>query len=167
MVLERREDGYQTIQDVSLRDGNGVVAISAKGDAIAIGNRNEHAGVWTKSDKGRYAYSDLGYIDPSCVTISGPQHRIAAIAFDPHDNSRVLVATQEGCLAIFKRTDKGWKSQWVDMQIPDVTSASISPDSHWAVFGTGSGRIQIRDIDRPTRPANNVEAHLPWAASFA
>ena len=137
MALERREDGYSTIDEVSMAEGIGVVAVSAEGHAIAVGNRSEHVRVWTKFDKGPFASSDLGYIDPSCVTISGPQHRIAAIAFDPNDNGRVFVATQEGCLAIFKRTDKGWNSQLVDMQIPDVTSASISPDSRWAAFGTG------------------------------
>jgi WD40 repeat protein len=144
-----------------------VASVSADGKLIVAGDRGE--GISTLEEtNGVFKSTPIAAIDTSCVRFSGVQRRVSAISFFGNDNTKFLVATQEGCLAFFVKGVSGWRPQvLIDAQMPDVVAASVSPDSRWAVLGTTSGRIQIWDLLDLKRPPATVDARLPWLSTFA
>ena len=131
-----------------------------------LGDRNEEIDIWTREGGARFERRYVGTIDSSCVNCPDLNAAFPRLR-STRTTKEIPAATQEGCLSFFEQTDKGWKAQLVDMQMPDVTSAFVSPDSRWAVLGTRSGRVQVWDLDHPARPPAIFDARLPWSASFA
>jgi hypothetical protein len=170
-ILLRRRDGRFENEDVEFPPDVTAVSVSGDGKLVVVGDRAEqiysleevNGGLSPAFAKQTY----IGTIDSSCVRVSGPQHRVAAISFYGNNNANFLVATQEGCLAFFTRGASGWKPQLIDTQMPDIAMASVSPDLRWAALGTTSGRIQIWDLADRTRPPVIVDARLPWPSTFA
>jgi WD40 repeat protein len=141
-------------------------SISTDGAHVVIADRSE--AIYSMEEaNGAFERTYIGTIDSSCVRFSGAQHRVSAISFYGKDNAKFLVATQEGCLALFEKDASGWKPRLIDTQMPDVTTVSVSPDSRWAVLGTTSGRIQIWDLHDLRRLPATVDARLPWSSTFA
>jgi len=141
-------------------------SVSIDGTHVVIADRSEQIYSMEEAN-GNFKPTYIGTIDSSCVRFSGAQHRVSAISFYGKDNAKFLVATQEGCLALFEKDASGWKPRLIDTQMPDVTTVSVSPDSRWAVLGTTSGRIQIWDLLDLRRLPATVDARLPWSSTFA
>jgi hypothetical protein len=167
IIIERSETSYKRIADDRAMEEFTTVAISKDGKTIVLGSKDENIAIWTKREDSRFEREYSGTIDSSCVRVSGPQHRVSAISFYGNSDANFLVGTQEGCLAFFEKGVSGWKPQLIDTQMPDVITASISPDFRWAALGTASGRIQIWDLSHSIRPPAIVDARLPWSSTFA
>ena len=167
VIIERSETSYKRIADDRAMEEFATVAISKDGKTIVLGSKDENIAIWTKREDSRFEREYSGTIDSSCVRVYGPQHRVSAISFYGNSDANFLVGTQEGCLAFFEKGVSGWKPQLIDTQMPDVITASISPDFRWAAIGTASGRIQIWDLSHSIRPPAIVDARLPWSSTFA
>jgi WD40 repeat protein len=170
ILLRRGNSGFDQ-EDAEFPPDLSALSVSADGKLVIVGDRTERIFSLEEANGGlKAAYTKLTYIgtiDSSCVRVSGPQHRVSAISFYGKSRADFLVATQEGCLAFFEKGVSGWKPQLIDTQMPDLVTASVSPDSRWAALGGASGRIQIWDLFNLTRPSATFDAHLPWPAAFA
>jgi hypothetical protein len=168
-VIERTGASYKRITDIGAStEGIGAAGISTDGMTIVLGYRTEDIAILTRGKTSKFEQVYFGTIDSSCVRVSGPQHRVSAVAFYGANNANFLAATQEGCLAFFVKDASGWRPQvLLDTQMPDLVAASVSPDFRWAVLGTASGRIQVWDLSHLERPPATVDARLPWSSAFA
>ena len=166
-VMLRRHGNVFERQPADFPAEVSVASVSADGKLVVAGDRSE--GISTLEEtNGVFRSTPIATIDTSCVRFSGVQRRVSAVSFYGNDNTKFLVATQEGCLAFFVKDASGWRPQvLIDTQMPDVVAASVSPDSRWAVLGTTSGRIQIWDLSDLKRPPATVDARLPWSSTFA
>jgi WD40 repeat protein len=163
IVLRRRGKVFEK-EPLDFPPEVSAASVSENGATILVGDRSEEVYAFDEAGGSKRTY--VATIDSSCVRIPGPQHRVSAISFYGKDDANFLATTQEGCLALFKKGDSGWRPQLIDTQIPDLVTASVSPNSRWAVLGSGSGRIQIWDLSHPTRPPTTFDAHLPWSSTF-
>ena len=83
--------------------------MSTDGIAIVLGYRTEDIAILTKGKNSKFEQVYSGTINSSCVRVSGPQHRVSAIALYGANSANFLAATQEGCLAFFVKDASGWE----------------------------------------------------------
>ncbi len=167
LLLRKHEDVFRK-EKAEFPPDVTAAAVSADGSLIVVGDRfdaisslEEANGVFEQTNIATDRFVLCEILRPAAP-------RGGDCSLRKRQYAKFLVATQEGCLALFVKDASSWRPQvLIDTQMPDVVAASVSPDSRWAVLGTTSGRIQIWDLLDLKRPPATVDARLPWSSTFA